>query len=239
MEYYYTDKENVDLSRNILVIDDFEYKHLIKVLRKKTGDMITVTDGERNIYHCEISSTDKEKITCNILTKEYNLFEPEINLSLHISPLRNLSRFEFAIEKAVELGVVSVQPVITEHTISKNSISNTKSERLRKIIIGSMGQSQRCFLPELMDTISLNELIKKSEAFQNKIVMYESSDDNSEIKINGKDVSLLIGPEGGFSKEEINLLIRNNWQVKSLGKRKLRAETAAIVSIHNLISNKT
>jgi 16S rRNA (uracil1498-N3)-methyltransferase len=100
MEYYFTNREKVNLNDNTLVIDDFEFKHLVKVLRKKTGDKIIVTDGERNIYHCEIVLTDKAKMVCKILKKEFNMFDPEVNLSLYISPLRNLSRFEFAIEKA-------------------------------------------------------------------------------------------------------------------------------------------
>lgn len=245
MEYYYTPKENIDESKNQLIIDDFEYKHLAKVLRKKTGDLVTITDGCRNIYHCRIDNIDSKIILCEIIKKVYNLFEPRLEIVLCISPLRNMDRLEFAIEKAVELGVYCIQPVITEFTISKNILSDSKIKRIRKIIIGAMGQSQRCLLPEFKNAVSLNELIKDSKSKQNKIVMYESTESKDDLNLNKLKIEnnvsekcyLLIGPEGGFSKAEIALLENNNWMIASLGERKLRAETAAIVSVYNLILN--
>lgn len=239
MEYYYTKKANVDIERKELVISDFEFKHLTKVLRKKTGDKLTVTDGEYNIYYCEITKIEKTKLFCRILGSDNYLYEPEINITLYLSPLRNSARFEFAIEKSVELGVKTIQPVITEFTVNKNYFSGTKTDRLNKIIIGAMGQSQRCYLSKLENPISLNELINKTSNGKNKIVMYESSEDKSGITFDRslKEVSLLIGPEGGFSNEEINLLNKNRWKVKSLGERKLRAETAVIVSIYELLNS--
>ncbi|MEO8210422.1 MAG: RsmE family RNA methyltransferase, partial [bacterium] len=229
MEYYYTPKEKVDLENKELTVDDFEFWHLTKVLRKRAGERLTVTDGERNIYYCEILKIEKDKLFCEILGQDFNLFEPGINVTLCLSPLRNPSRFEFAIEKAVELGVTGIQPVITEFTVNKNSYSKQKLDRLNKIIIGAMGQSQRCYLPKLYNSISLTELMASQNETDNKIVMYESSDDNSKSNLdkNSNDVLLLIGPEGGFSKDEIILLKKNEWQVKSLGNRKLRSETAA------------
>jgi 16S rRNA (uracil1498-N3)-methyltransferase len=176
MEYYFTPKENIDESKSLLIIDDFEYRHLAKVLRKKAGDLITITDGCRNIYHCEIENIDSRNITCRIINKDYNKFEPDTEIVLCISLLRNMDRLEFAIEKAVELGVYCIQPVITEFTVNKNILSNSKIKRIRKIIIGAMGQSQRCLLPELRSELKLNELIKSTHSETNKIVMYESTD---------------------------------------------------------------
>lgn len=238
MEYYYTRKENVDPVKKLLVVDDFEFKHLVKVLRKQPGEEITITDGERNIYHCIIKSIGKDKLHCEIISTDFNIYEPNVNVSLYISPLRNAARFEFAIEKAVELGIYSIHPVLTDHTVNKNILSKSKAARLKKIIIGAMGQSQRCFLPGLYDAVTFSEMISNTKDLQNKIVMYEFSDDSSGIKpnIETEGLSVLIGPEGGFSENEISLLKNNNWQVKSLGERKLRAETAAIVSIFDIIS---
>lgn len=239
MEYYYTNPENVDKKTNELIIKDFEYKHLVKVLRKREGDTIMVTDGRLNLYTCKIKTIESYVIFCSIIKSDYNLFEPPVNLKLYIAPLRNASRFEFAIEKAVELGVKIIQPVITEHTIKEGVFSKSKTERLNKIIIGAMGQSQRCYLPELKEVITFESLLKISEAEKNKTVMYEYSDDTDETSIDEsmKDVSLFIGPEGGFSESEINELKKNHWKVKSLGRRKLRAETAVIVSIYNVLKN--
>lgn len=244
MEYYYSPKENVDESKEQLVINDFEYKHLVRVLRKKSGDLITITDGCRNIYHCRIENIDNKNIICRILNKEFNKYEPGIDITLCISPLRNTDRLEFAIEKAVELGVYCIQPVITEFTINKNILTDSRIKRIRKIIIGAMGQSQRCFLPEFKNAVTLRDLISDTKSDKKKIVMYESLEtanepEQTEFKSENKNSEkcfLLIGPEGGFSKSEINLLEMNDWQIRSLGERKLRAETAAIVSVFNIIS---
>ncbi|MFA5404721.1 MAG: RsmE family RNA methyltransferase [Ignavibacteria bacterium] len=237
MEYYYTPVSNVDLKNNTLVLDDFEHKHLVKVLRKKIGDSIKITDGLRNIFDCKIVKISGNSIVCEILEKKYNLYEPEINLKLFIAPLRNNSRFEFAVEKAVELGVNSIHPVITEFTISKSSLSETKLDRYKKIIVSAMGQSQRCYLPGFDNVITFENMIISTKDSPNKIVMYEYADSNRKSLIDKSinEISLLIGPEGGFSKKEINLLINNKWQVHSLGDRKIRAETAAIVSIFELL----
>ena len=237
MEYYYTKSANVDLDNDRLIVDGFEHKHLVKVLRKKAGDTLKITDGARNIYDCKIVKISEDKIICDILGKYFNLYEPEINLHLYIAPLRNSARFEFAVEKAVELGVGTINLLSTEFTINKSSFSGTKLERLSKIIISAMGQSQRCFLPELKNVDSFGEMLTSTKNAPNKIVMYEYADSTvkSGTDKSKKEISLLIGPEGGFSKQEINMLLNANWQMHSLGNRKIRSETAAIVSIFELV----
>lgn len=237
MEYYFTSASNIDLQNNKLTLNNFEHKHLIKVLRKKTGDTLKVTDGQRNIFDCKIVKISDDTVVCEILDKKYNVYEPEINLKLFIAPLRNNTRFEFAIEKAIELGSNSIQPVITEFTINKSSFSKTKLERISKIIISAMGQSQRCYLPGFENVICFDDMLKSTKDSPNKIVMYEYADKDKKSLIDKtkKEISLIIGPEGGFSKKEIDILVCNNWQMHSLGDRKIRAETAAIVSIFELL----
>lgn len=239
MEYYYTPGDKVKKDKGILVIDDeFEYRHLAKVLRKKPGDKLDITDGERNIYRCEIAEITKDKIECRILETEHNLFEPDRNVHLYIAPLKNSDRFEFAVEKAVELGVVSITPVITKNTVKKMSQKETNFKRLHRIIISAMGQSQRCLLPKLDNIITFGELLERERGNKNRIVMYEFSEKDSKFVYDNtsKDVYLLIGPEGGFSKEEIEKLRESGWQAASLGERKLRAETAAIVSVFQILN---
>lgn len=237
MEYYYTPVTNIDLKNARLVLEGSEHRHLVKVLRKKAGDRLNITDGQRNIYDCRIVKIAGDRMICEILGSEYNLYEPEFNLKLYIAPLRNSSRFEFAIEKAVELGASVIQPVITEFTVNKSSFSKTKAERYKKIIISAMGQSQRCFLPEFGNVIPFKDMITSTKSSRNKIVMYEYADsgEKSEIDRSKKEISLLIGPEGGFSKQEIGVLKQNGWQIHLLGERKIRAETAVIVSIFELL----
>lgn len=232
MEYYFTEEKNVDLNNSILNINGFEYIHLVRVLRKKVYDEVTITDGKRNIYRCKIVEITKTDIVCEILKREYDLNEPQLKLTLFVSPLRNNDRFEFLIEKVVEIGVFEIVPVVSKYTTVKNSFSETKMNRLRKIVIAAMGQSQRCYLPKINNIISFDEILRSTNELYNKIVYYEHPVENMESKYHlGNDLSVLIGPEGGFDKEEINKLIKHNWQVKSLGERKLRAETAAIISV--------
>lgn len=239
MEYYFTEKENVNINESTLLIRGFEFKHLTKVLRKSIGEKIFITDGNRNIYECLIVDINKEFVLCNILKSKYNLYEPEIRVHLFVSPLRNSNRFEFLIEKAVELGVFEINPVITKYTVQKNSFSETKLERFRKIVISAMGQSQRCYLPEINKTIHFEDIVNLTKKFTNKIVYYEFADE-AKIEISdsiiSNDICIFIGPEGGFENSEIDLLLKNNWKVKSLGNRKLRAETAAIISVFENIN---
>ncbi|HMS65590.1 MAG TPA: RsmE family RNA methyltransferase [Ignavibacteria bacterium] len=241
MEYYVVAKDKVNAEKNELIIDGNEYRHLAKVLRKKAGDLLTLTDGELNVYFCKIINIDNSHIVCEIESKSYDLNEPELSMTLFIAPLRNMSRFEFLIEKAVELGVKAIQPVLTEHTVVKFPFSKSKIDRFIKIISAAMSQSQRCYMPEFRKAVSFSDMLKLTEMKKNKVAMYELSGDSAEINFDkkSKELELLIGPEGGFSEEEALTLIKDGWQLKSLGKRKLRAETAAVVSIYDIFSKYT
>lgn len=238
MEYYYTEPKNVSGDLKELTLTGSEFEHVVKVLRKKTGEEITVTDGEGNVYLCVISVIRDGKASCTIHGKQRDLFEPRVRVRLFMSPLKNRERFEFAVEKTVELGVDSIVPVITTNTVKRSDYAGKKTDRIRKIIIRAMCQSQRCRLPEFHESVKLNDLLKETQFDQNKFVMYEFSNVNETIDAftDSNYVSLLIGPEGGFDEKEIELLIKNGWKTKSLGSRKLRAETAAIVSVYEIIS---
>ncbi|MGB9696676.1 MAG: RsmE family RNA methyltransferase [Ignavibacteria bacterium] len=237
MEYYYTPKSLVFPEKQLLHIEDFEYKHLVKVLRKRIGDEINVTDGEGNIYKCRIDAITKTKIIASIEDTAKDLYELAYNLIACISPLRNPSRFEFEIEKSVELGVKKIIPVVTERTVVKEAFEGTKFERYRKIIITAMGQSMRCVLPEMSNKITLEKLIEETTNEPNRIVFYEFAEDEEFFKPEptSKNIFVLIGPEGGFSDKEINLLRLSGWKVNSLGERKVRSETAAILALYNII----
>lgn len=241
MEYYYTEPVNINTVSGTLFIKGFEHRHLSKVLRKTSGETITVTDGKRNIYKCTIVRITKDSIECSIDDVKHNLFEPEVNVRLYVSPLRNQDRFEFLIEKAVELGVFEIQPVITNRTVLKSSFSDTKLERFKKIIISAMSQSQRCYMPQINNIIDLDGLIDSSRESDVKYLYYEFAEENQAPKKKFKqsdNICILIGPEGGFEENEIQKLLKNKWQLRSLGKRKLRAETAAILSVFENINFK-
>ena len=209
-------------------------------MRKKQNDIINITDGLRNIYVCKIVNILRDSVLCEITETKYNLNEPKVKLRLYVSPLRNSDRFEFLIEKAVELGVYEIQTVISKHTLQKEAFSKTKMERMQKIMISAMGQSQRCYLPAIHNTMTLNDMIFKSEKYINKFVYYEYAECKEGIitKLdNDENICILTGPEGGFDESEIQQLTNNGWKVRSLGERKLRAETAAIISVFENLNN--
>jgi len=238
MEYYYINKEKISEDNKLITVDGFQYRHLAIVLRKKVGDIIEITDGNLNVYETKIVKITKTEIICEIINRKYNLFEPDISITLYISLLKNSERFEFAVEKCVELGVKSIVPVITERTVTKSGISKSKIDRIKRIIETAVGQSQRCFLPEFENSISFKELISRTEVKQNKIVLYEFSENSNGVfqyKFTN-DLFIFIGPEGGFTDSEIEILKQNKWLDYSLGKRKLRAETAAIVAVYEFLN---
>ncbi|MBN8569697.1 MAG: 16S rRNA (uracil(1498)-N(3))-methyltransferase [Ignavibacteria bacterium] len=237
MEYYYTEKKNIFPEQNLLIIDNFEFAHLSKVLRKRAGDLITITDGELGVYECQIDGIGKDKITCTILNTKFDIFEPNINVHLLLCSLRSNERFEFAIEKAVELGVKSITPVFSERVINKAGFSVNKEKRLNQIILSAMSQSQRCFKPVLNSPETFSDMLSKTIGFGNKLAMYEFADSENTLRSYpyNTDIYLLTGPEGGFSDSEVYKLKQTNWEVLSLGLRKFRAETAVIAALSKLL----
>lgn len=237
MEYYYTEKKNIFPQQNLLIIDNFEFNHISKVLRKRAGDLLTITDGELGVYECQIQGIGKEKITCTILSSKFNIFEPNFNVHLYVSYLKSSERFEFAIEKAVELGVKSITPVFSERVINKSGFSANKEKRLSQIVLSAMSQSQRCYKPVLNFPETFSEMLSRTKDCGNKLAMYEFADENDTISSieNKEDVCLLTGPEGGFSDSEVDKLKESNWKVLSLGHRKLRAETAVIAALTKIL----
>ncbi|MBN1634712.1 MAG: 16S rRNA (uracil(1498)-N(3))-methyltransferase [Ignavibacteria bacterium] len=238
MEYYVIEPGNSFISGEQITIRGELYKHLAVVLRKKISDKLELTDGKGNIYTCQITKIDRSSVQCVVLIKKYGLYEPEISIRLFMSPLRNRDRFEFAVEKSVEIGVMEIVPVITKYTVLKDKFSEARYNRLMKIIKSAAGQSQRCILPVLNKVVYFSEMTELTKNSELKIVMYEQSEkeENKHLKIQNNKVDLLIGPEGGFDADEIKILVEQGWIKRSLGKRKLRAETAVIVSLFEILN---
>lgn len=238
MEFYYTPAENIKEDKLTIKGDDF--RHLSKVLRKKSGDLVWVTDGERSIYKTEIESIEKDSVKCRITEKSYNVNEPEIKVILYQSLIKNPSRFEFAIEKSVELGVYEIYPIITEHVINRKS---DKSDRWQTIALSAMKQSQRCCLPKVNHPIEFAKAVSLPGNDGLKIIADERifpdtiyADELKYIIRKNKDVSVFIGPEGGFSVEEIEIAVKKGFITLNLGNRKFRSETAAIALLSLILT---
>ena len=233
MEYYYTPKHYIS-SATLTIVDD-EAKHLGRVLRKQQGEEIFVTDGEGSVYRCKINNLAKELIDCSILEKLSSVNEPKVKINLYQSLIKNPDRFEFAIEKAVELGVNTVHPVITEHVINKTT---NKTERWQAIALAAMKQSQRCVLPKIYEPVNFADAIVSANG-DLKLIADEKENDSrisiADIKDSFSTIDLFIGPEGGFTANEAELAVSNGFKILTLGARKFRSETAAIYTIGKLL----
>jgi 16S rRNA (uracil1498-N3)-methyltransferase len=250
LEYYYTNSENI--KDNELIIRDDEAKHLATVLRKKTSENIFVTDGNYNIFECVIKEIKNDSVRCEIKNRTKDENEPSIKIYLFPALLKNPSRFEFIIEKCCEIGVYEINPIITEHVISK---TRDKSARWQQIALSAMKQSRRSYLPKINHPINFSDIINvpKSATADLRLIGNEEdpvikregqiniiADERPELEnislkdlkailTDKKEINIFIGPEGGFSEKEISLALQSNFNILNLGKRKLRSETAAIV----------
>lgn len=230
MENFYTEKEKIQ--QNFLFIENEEAHHLSKVLRKIVGDKIFVTDGADNQYEVEIRTIHQNLVECEILRHFFRKNESWIDLSLAFSVLKNPARNDWIIEKGTEIGIRKFIPIFTSRTIAQSA----KIERWQQIALSSMKQSGRSFLPKIEHEKKFHNLVTESFEYNLKLIPHEQTDTTLFIgevlrfQKNAKQILIVVGPEGGFSNEEILFAEKNNFIQTSLGKRRLRAETAAIVS---------
>jgi len=212
--------------------DKEESKHIIKVLRKKDGDILFVTNGLGFLFECAIVLGIETKCTVEIVR-----FEKSANLPFHlhlaVSPTKMNDRFEWFLEKATEIGISEITPIICEHSERKH----ITTDRFEKILIAAMKQSNQYYLPKLNAPILYKDLMKRSFSGQIFIAHCEESNKKSMKSLlkPQTDVTILIGPEGDFSAKEIEIAIESNFIPISLGNTRLRTETAAIVACHSII----
>ena len=230
MQLFYNPSINQGV--NSFVFDKEESKHIIKVLRKKEGDILYVTNGLGFLFETEISLASDSKCTVKV-----NSFEqqdrPKFHLHLAVAPTKMNERYEWFLEKATEIGIQEITPIICEHSERKV----IKTERFHKIIESAMKQSLHYYLPKLNEPVLFKDFVKKNFVGQKFIAHCEETDKKSlksELQTNA-DVTMLIGPEGDFSTKEIQLAIENKFVPTSLGQTRLRTETAAVVACHSVV----
>lgn len=224
MNLYYTSPKSI--LGDILRIEGQEMIHAVKVMRHKTGDKLDVTDGTGYIYRSEITHIGKREIEARII--ERVLIQPESpELILVMGIIKKKDRLEFAIEKAVELGVSGIALFDGDHTEKKG----VRIDRLETIAISAMKQSLRTNLPEIVHYKSLDQCLS---GFNDAKILIadEVADKQSGIKLadGNSRILIVIGPEGGFSERERELWNKYPVQRISLGTHRLRAETAAITA---------
>lgn len=209
---------------NLVIIGQEEARHIIKVLRYKEGHEILITDGKGCRYKTVIESTTRRDVQCRIIEK-FEVAKPRQKILVQ-GYIRQRQRLEYAVEKGTETGVTSFIICHTQHA----EPGKVKIDRLQHIAVSAMKQSARVWLPEVRVARNLEEAIKATEN-TTRIVAHEKADPDRQNQINSseEDLSLWVGPEGGFGDEEIKTLIDRGSEIISLGKYRLRAETAAVV----------
>ena len=223
-----------DISGEQYTLDRDESKHIIRVLRMKKGTLINLIDGRGSLYEGIISDPDPSGCVINIasVTKEFE--KRNYRLHIAISPLKNPERFEWFVEKAVEIGIDEITPIICINT-EKPGI---KSDRINNLIISAMKQSLKARKPVLNDPLSFREFISKT--YQGRLMIAHCGEFDtgrkriSDVYTKGEDAVIMIGPEGDFSKEETGEASKRHFVPIHLGASRLRTETAGVSACHSI-----
>lgn len=229
MANFYIQKEQLD--GNFALITGEEAGHISRVLRMKKGDNVILCDGEGCFYEAVLCEFDDKSVKAEILSSRKAETEPEVKITIFQGVPKN-PKLETIVQKATEIGVVKIVPVDTSRTVAKLDKSS-KVDRLRKIAREAAKQSKRGIVPEVSDAISFKEAVKQAAKADIAIIPYEEETQTSlKTALAGKraqTVSVMIGPEGGFEKDEVMLAKENGITSVTLGKRILRTETAPLV----------
>jgi len=223
MQLFYS--SDINSESNFYSFDKEESKHIVRVLRKKENDKIHITNGKGFLFECEIISALEKKCEVRIINNKF--FEPtDYHLHLAVAPTKMNDRYEWFLEKATEIGIHEITPLICEHSERKE----VKNERFEKILLSAMKQSLQYYLPKLNPSISFSDFIKSPREGQFFIAHCEETDKkelSKEVQPKGT-IIVLIGPEGDFSEKEIKTALSAEYIPVSLGNTRLRTETAAI-----------
>lgn len=230
MQLFYTDA--LHEGDTVYSFDKEESKHIIKVLRKKEGDILFVTNGLGFLFKTEIILATEKKCTVSILSQEQKERDT-YHIHLAVAPTKMNERYEWFLEKATEIGIHEITPIICDHSERKV----LKTERFEKILQSAMKQSNQYHLPKLNAPVSFKDFMNKKQE-GNLYIAHCEETNKKELKdcITVKEnYILLIGPEGDFSTKEIEAALQNGYQPVSLGNTRLRTETAGIVACHTFV----
>jgi 16S rRNA (uracil1498-N3)-methyltransferase len=227
--FYFKD---INEKSSSFLFDKEESKHIIKVLRKKVGDILMVTNGLGILFETKISIASDSKCSVEIVRFQKQKYT-DFYLHMVVAPTKMNERLEWFLEKATEIGFHEFTPIICEHSERKV----IKTDRLEKILLSAMKQSNQYFLPKINEPISFKNFIQMEQNGQKFIAHCEDTQKLSfASQINtGEKYTVLIGPEGDFSTQEIELAIENKFIPVSLGNNRLRTETAALVACHTVV----
>lgn len=212
-------------------LESEESKHICKVLRKKEGENIYFTDGKGNLITTRIIDFNIKKTKIKVIAREKKKKKHKYFLHIAIAPTKNIQRYLWFLEKATEIGIDEITPIICNHSERKK----INVERCNKILITAVKQSLKYHLPKLNKCKTLVDLLKDNFAGEKYIAHCQNTNKINLKETKAKENNLiLIGPEGDFNQKEINLAIKNNFKAINLANNRLRTETAGIIAAHTI-----
>jgi len=208
-------------------LSDEENHHAVKVLRVKESQQAILLDGKGSIYEAEFLHVTNKNSELKIIHKREQKPRP-YSLNIAIAPTKMMERFEWFLEKATEIGIDSITPILTKRT-ERNIV---KMQRMEKIVHAAVKQSQNAFLPKINEMTSFKEFVNQSHSGVKLIAhcMDAQKSHLLDIAANSNVITIMIGPEGDFTEDEIALGLKSNFQAISLGDSRLRSETAGVVA---------
>ncbi|MCQ2181419.1 MAG: 16S rRNA (uracil(1498)-N(3))-methyltransferase [Bacteroidales bacterium] len=218
----------------IIRLGEEEASHCVKVLRHREGDVISVIDGLGTLYRCRILNASSSGVEAEIIGSVTHFGTHPYRLTMAVCPTKNTDRYEWFVEKATEIGVDVIVPVIGDR--SERRV--IKTDRMRKIVLSAVKQSLKGAIPQVCESISVKQFINGTGSDGIKLICY--CIDNEELRRNitevlastdpKSDITILVGPEGDFTAEEVDLALEKGWVPVHLGQSRLRTETAAVVA---------
>lgn len=231
MEIFWTE----DIAGGICRLGEEESAHCVRVLRHRAGDRINIIDGHGTMYECTLVADSPKGAEARIEQAHQNWGGHPYDLTMAVCPTKNIDRYEWFAEKATEFGVDRIVPVIGEHSERKI----LKPERMNRILLSATKQSLKASIPELSEVVSVREFIEgtaETDALKMIAYCFEDGQERTSIrevleKNDAKEVIVLIGPEGDFSREEADAAVAAGYVPVHIGESRLRTETAALASV--------
>lgn len=230
MQLFYN--PDINQETKTIVFDKIESRHVVKVLRKKEGDILQITNGKGFLFKAKITFANDKKCEATIISANHKSKPWNYYLHLAVAPTKNNDRLEWFLEKATEIGIDEITPIICQN--SERRV--IKKERLEKIVQSAMKQSLKFTIPKLNDAVKFNEFLNKNKekelliahCVEGKKVLLKNAIENK------TEITILIGPEGDFSSQEIEKALSKKSTPISLGESRLRTETAALVAVNTI-----
>lgn len=232
MELFYSR----DFDGDFCTLDADESGHCVKVLRHREGDEISIIDGEGTLYTCVLTDASPKAAQARVVRVEPDWGAHPYRLTMAVCPTKNLDRYEWFAEKATELGLDTIVPVIGEHSERKVF----KTERLRRILLSASKQSLKGAVPEVAEPVSVKEFILETSGKEDVLKLicccFEGEVPRTSVfealgEFGDREIAILIGPEGDFSREEVALAVEKGFVPVHLGPSRLRTETAAVTAV--------